>query len=100
MYRPDAAVMSTSRDPTCASGTISLGKYVFVTMLRYVTRLIVPDITEFEKKNHGTSAAYANSGYGAPPDGIEPSRANTSVNTAIVASGCAIAQPAPNNDWL
>ena len=67
-------------------------------MLRYVTRLIVPEFTEFEKKNHGTSAANANSGYGAPPDGICPSRENTSVNTAIIASGCAIAQPAPNSD--
>ena len=69
-------------------------------MFRYVIRLIVPDVTVFAKKNHGTSAAYANSGYGAPPDGIFPSFANTSVKTAIVASGCAIAQPAPKNDWL
>ena len=29
----------------------------------------MPDITELEKKNQGTSAAYANNGYGAPPDG-------------------------------
>ena len=60
----------------------------------------MPELTEFEKKNHGTSAAYANSGYGAPSDGMAPSRANTSVNTAIVASGCAIAQPTPKSDWL
>jgi hypothetical protein len=65
-----------------------------------VTRLIVPDITEFEKKNHGTSAAKANNGYGAPPVGICANRENTSVNTAIVASGCAIAHAAPNSDWL
>jgi hypothetical protein len=35
---------------------ISRGKYVFVTMLRYVIRLRVPELTEFEKKNQGTSA--------------------------------------------
>ena len=32
----------------------------------------MPELTEFEKKNQGTSAVYANSGYGAPSDGIFP----------------------------
>ena len=67
-----AAPKSSSREPTCASGMISRGKYVLVTMFRYVIRLIIPELTEFEKKNHGTSAAYANSGYGAPPASILP----------------------------
>ena len=60
----------------------------------------MPDDTEFMKKNQGTSAANANSGYGAPPDGIFASREKTSVKTAIVASGCAIAHATPKNDWL
>src|SRR6266571_8646806 len=97
VYKAAAAEKSISREHTCASGTISRGKYVFVTMLRYVIRLRVPDATEFEKKNQGTSAAYAKIGYGTPPDGILASRENTIVNTAIVASGCAIAQAMPKN---
>jgi len=51
-------------------------------------------------KNHGTSAAYAKIGYGTPPDGIFATRENTIVNTAIVASGWAIAHATPKNDWL
>src|SRR5438094_7436395 len=98
VYKAAAAEKSISREHTCASGTISRGKYVFVTMLRYVTRLSVPELTELEKKNQGTSAAYAKIGYGTPPDGIWPSRENTNVNTAIVASGCAMAHPMPKSD--
>ena len=63
-------------------------------------RLRVPEATEFEKKNQGTRAAYANTGYGAPPDGILASLANTIVKTAIVARGCAMAHAIPKNDWL
>ena len=56
----EAAARSISRDEICASGMISRGKYVLVTMLRYWTRLIVPELTLFRKKNHGTRPAYAN----------------------------------------
>src|SRR5262252_4340185 len=69
-------------------------------MLRYVMRLNVPLATEFEKKNHGTSAAYAKSGYGTPSDGIFATRENTMVKTIIAASGCTIAHAMPKNDWL
>ncbi len=39
-------------------------------------------------------------GYGTPLDVMFARRANTNVKTAIVASGCAMAQPMPNSDWL
>src|SRR5437667_347684 len=45
-------------------------------MFRYVMRLSVPELTEFMKKNHGTRAAYANSGYGTPFDGSFARSAN------------------------
>src|SRR5262245_2968687 len=93
-----AAPKSRKREPICARGMISLGKYVLVTMLRYVITLIIPELTVFEKKNQGPGAAYAKIGYGAPPDPIWPRRENTNVNTSIVASGCAIAHAKPKND--
>src|SRR5262245_38095540 len=96
----DADAKSSNREAICASGMISRGKYVLVTMLRYVIRLIVPAVTLFRKKNQGTRPAYAKIGYGTPPPEKFPSRANTSVNTAIVASGWAIAHAKPNTDWL
>ena len=89
-----------NREHTCASGTISRGKYVFVTMLRYVIRLSVPLDTEFEKKKNGTSAAYAKIGYGTPSDGIFATRENTIVNTTIADSGWTMAHAMPKNDWL
>src|SRR5256885_15785786 len=95
-----AAKRSSSREHTCENGMISRGKYVFVTMFRYATRLIVPEFTLFRKKNHGTSPLYAKIGYGTPSPEMLPSRENTNVNTAIVASGWMIAQPNPKSDWL
>src|SRR5438552_6829565 len=95
-----AAKKSMGREHTCHSGTISRGKYVFVTMFRYVMRLSVPLATEFEKKNQGTSAAYAKIGYGTPSDGIFATRENTIVKTIIADNGCTIAHAMPKNDWL
>src|SRR5665213_1932075 len=94
------AKKSMKREHTCESGTISLGKYVFVTMLRYVIRLSVPLDTEFEKKKNGTSAAYAKIGYGTPSDGMCATRENTMVKTTIADSGWTIAHAKPKNAWL
>ncbi len=49
-----------------------------------------------EKYCHGTSAASANSAYGAPLDGTFSSPPNSSVNTTVLNSGCSTIHATPS----
>jgi len=65
-----------------------------------LTRLLIPKLSEVEKKVHGTSAEYEKIGYGMPPVSTRTSREKTRVKMIVSARGCRTAQAMPSSDCL
>lgn len=51
-------------------GSISLGKYIFVTRFGLFVRLGIPVVREVEKKTQGSKAPKEKRGYGIPSLGV------------------------------
>lgn len=94
--------MTVSKDTLiiAAIGSISLGKYIFVTKFGLLVKLGIPVVKEDEKNTHGSNAPYENSGYGIPSLGVFAMYENTTVNTMTFATGCRINHVIPKADCL
>ncbi len=96
----DAMPKSISPAPTEDRGMIRRGKYTLLMSCCCPTS----DVAELEmapaKKVHGNRAAYTNTGYGRPSDGIFANLPNTSVNSSMVATGWISAQATPSTVCL
>ncbi len=60
------------------------------------TRLLDAALSALAKKPHGSSAAYVNSGYGMPSDGIFASVPKNTLKATMVRRGWMMAQAAPS----
>src|ERR1041385_4155967 len=87
---------STSPASTDEIGTTSRGKYTFLIRFWLPTRLFADSLSAYANSCHGSSAVYANTGYGTPSDGTFASRPKNTLNTTIVKNGCRIAHAAPS----
>jgi hypothetical protein len=79
---------------------VSLGKYNLVNSEEYATNPLMALLTALEKKIHGSRAENTNSGYGTPLLVTLATREKMSVYSAIMTSGCNIAQAQPSIDCL
>src|SRR3954447_25375370 len=91
----DDTAKSTSVASAAENGTISRGKYTFVSSPALPTTLFADPFTDEANSCQGRRPVSANSGYGTPSDGRCAIRPNTIVNAVIVIAGWMTAQPRP-----
>src|ERR1043166_211717 len=96
----NAIAKSTVAASTALSGTISRGKYTFVTSRSSPMTLLGAELTALLKKVHVSKPAKTNRGYGTSASGELATRPRNNANAAIVASGCRTAHAAPSTVCL
>jgi len=95
-----AIIKSTKATSREDIGSISLGKYIFLSKEESFVKLERAVDKEEEKKAQGRRALYEKMGYGIPSLGILANFEKMSVKMAIIERGLIIAHDIPNKDCL